>query len=60
MGARTTSQALGTSVLPYVIEIINQGLDKAAEENPVIKFGINIKDGKIVHPGLASVFPNLK
>ncbi len=60
MGARTTSEALGTVVLPYVIEIINKGLEKAAEDNPVIKSGINIKDGKIVHPGLASVFPNLK
>lgn len=60
MGARTTSEALGTVVLPYLIEIINKGLDHAAEDNPVIKSGINIKDGKIVHPGLASVFPNLK
>jgi alanine dehydrogenase len=60
MGARTTSEALGTVVLPYVIEIVNKGLEKAAEENPVIKSGINIKDGKIVHPGLASVFPSLK
>ncbi|MBU0672030.1 MAG: hypothetical protein KJ732_03265 [Candidatus Margulisbacteria bacterium] len=60
LGARTTSEALGTVILPYVIEIINKGLDRAAAENPVIKSGINIKDGKIVHPGLASVFPNLK
>jgi len=60
MGARTASEALGTVVLPYVIEIINKGLDRAAEDNLVIKSGINIKDGKIVHPGLASVFPNLK
>jgi alanine dehydrogenase len=60
MGARTASEALGTVVLPYLIEIINKGLDKAAEENPVIRSGINIKNGKIVHPGLASVFPNLR
>lgn len=60
MGARTASEALGTVVLPYVIEIINKGLDRAAEENPVIRTGINIKGGKIVHSGLASVFPNLK
>jgi alanine dehydrogenase len=60
MGARTTSEALGTVILPYLIEIINKGLEKAAEDNPVIKSGINIKDGKIAHPGLATVFPNLK
>lgn len=58
MGARTTSEALGTVILPHVIEIINMGLEKAAAENPTIKTGINIQGGKIVHPGLASVFPN--
>jgi len=60
MGARTASEALGTVVLPYVIEIVKNGLDKAAEEDPVIRSGINIKEGKIVHAGLASVFPLLK
>jgi alanine dehydrogenase len=60
LGARTTSEALGTVVLPYAVEIVNQGLDRAAEDDPVIRSGINIKDGKIVHPGLASVFPDLR
>ncbi|MEA3493724.1 MAG: hypothetical protein U9R38_04995 [Candidatus Margulisiibacteriota bacterium] len=60
MGARTTSEALGLVILPYVTEIINKGLEKAAEDDPVIKSGINIKAGKIIHPGLAEVFPSLK
>ena len=59
MGARTTSEALGTVVLPYIIEIVNKGLERAAEENQIINTGINIKEGKIFHPGLASVFPAL-
>jgi alanine dehydrogenase len=59
LGARTTSEALGSVILPYVIELINKGLDKAADDDPVIASGINIKEGKIVHPGLASVFPQL-
>jgi alanine dehydrogenase len=59
MGARTASEALGTVVLPYVVEIIRKGLAQAAEDNPVIASGINIRDGKIVHQGLASVFPML-
>jgi alanine dehydrogenase len=59
MGARTTSEALGTTVLPYLAEIINKGLDQAATDNPIIKTGINIRNGEIVHPGLASVFPGL-
>ena len=59
LGARTTSEALGKAVLPYVIEILKLGLETAAEKNPAIKTGINIREGKIVHPGLASVFPEL-
>ena len=56
LGAKTTSEALGSAILPYVIEIVNLGLDKAAEKNSTIRSGINIRAGKIVHPGLASVF----
>ena len=57
LGARTASEALGTVVLPYVVEVIKKGLAQAAEDNPVIGSGINIQGGKIVHRGLASVFP---
>lgn len=56
MGARTTSVALGAAILPYVIDIINLGLEEAAKKNVAIQSGINIKEGKIVHEGLASVF----
>ena len=52
LGARTTSEALGEAILPYVIEIVNHGLKKASQ-NPAIKSGINIQAGKIVHSGLA-------
>jgi alanine dehydrogenase len=60
MGARTTSEALGTVILPYLIEIVEKGIDKAAEENKLIASGLNIKAGHIIHPGLATVFPALK
>ncbi len=57
LGARTTSEALGSVVLPYLMKIIENGLSKAAEEDPTISSGINISGGRIVHPGLAAVFP---
>jgi len=60
MGARTASEALGTVLIPYIVEIIKKDIEQAAEDNPVIKSGINIMDGKIVHAGLAAVFPSLK
>ncbi|MCU0641883.1 MAG: hypothetical protein MUC35_07400 [Candidatus Margulisbacteria bacterium] len=60
MGARTASEALGTVVLPYLMEIIAKGVDQAAADNKVIASGINIKASHLIHPGLASVFPGLK
>ncbi len=57
LGARTASEALGTVVLPYVIELIRYGLDEAVRKDPALKMGMNISNGKILHPGLASVFP---
>ncbi|MFC1496331.1 hypothetical protein ACFL52_02840 [Candidatus Margulisiibacteriota bacterium] len=56
LGAQNASEALGHVILPYVIEIVKKGIEKAARENPAIKNGINIQNGEIVHPGLASVF----
>ncbi|MFA6169513.1 MAG: NAD-binding protein [Candidatus Margulisiibacteriota bacterium] len=60
MGALTASEALGIVLLPYVIEIAQKWLYKAKDDNPIINSGVNIEGGKIVHPGLASVFPGLK
>jgi alanine dehydrogenase len=56
LGALTTSEALGLAILPYIIEVASFGLEKAAENNPTIKTGINIINGKVVHPGLANTF----
>ncbi|MBU0630169.1 MAG: hypothetical protein KKC80_04525 [Candidatus Margulisbacteria bacterium] len=60
MGALTASEALGTVLLPYLTEVAQKWLYKAKEDNPVIRSGVNIEEGRIVHPGLASVFPGLK
>ena len=57
MGARTTSEALGTAILPYIREMIGKGLNEAAKKNRTIRSGINIADGKITHEGLAKTFP---
>jgi alanine dehydrogenase len=45
---RTSSQALSTSVLPYLLRLARaDGLEDAA-----LKSGINVQDGEIVHPGV--------
>lgn len=43
LGARTTSEALGSVIFPYVLEILKGKMPPG---------GINIQAGKIVHPGL--------
>ncbi len=46
---RTASQALSNAILPYVRDVANKGWVKAVKENPVLKTGLNITNGKFVH-----------
>lgn len=50
---RTATLALTNVTLPFMIEIANQGLEKVKAANPALAKGINIYDGKIVHPKVA-------
>ncbi len=50
---RTATLALTNVTLPFMIEIANQGLERAKAANPALAKGINIDDGKIVHPKVA-------
>lgn len=45
---RTSSQALSTSLLPYVLRLADsRGLD-----DPALKAGINVRNGEVEHPGV--------
>ena len=45
---RTASQALSTALLPYVLKLAaRDGL-----HDPAIAVGINVRDGRVVHPAL--------
>jgi alanine dehydrogenase len=47
---RTASQALSTSLVPYLLRLAGKrGLD-----DEVIKTGINVRDGNVVHPAVAA------
>jgi alanine dehydrogenase len=50
---RTSTYGLTNVSLPYAIEIANKGWLKASRENPVIKKGLNVVHGEIVHPKVA-------
>ena len=50
---RTSTLALTNVTLPFMIEIAELGLEKAKSENSALAKGMNVYDGKIVHPKVA-------
>ena len=53
---RTSTLALNNSTLPYAVEIANKGWKKAMQQNPAIKAGANVVDGKVSYKGVAEAF----
>lgn len=49
----TSAQALNNATLPFVIELADRGL-KALGGNPHLAAGLNVAEGRIVHPAVAS------
>jgi alanine dehydrogenase len=54
--AKTSTLALTNATLPYALEIANKGWKKALKENPEIRLGANVVDGKITCRGVAEAF----
>jgi alanine dehydrogenase len=50
---RTSTWALTNVTMPYVLEIAAHGVDGAMERRPELRGGLNVRDGKIVHPVVA-------
>ncbi len=48
----TASNALNRATLPFIHEIAEKGALKALNENQFLRNGLNIQDGKVVHPGV--------
>jgi alanine dehydrogenase len=46
---RTATLALTNVTLPFMIEIADQGLEKAKSANSALAKGVNIENGKVVH-----------
>ncbi|MBJ6725194.1 alanine dehydrogenase [Geomesophilobacter sediminis] len=51
---RTSTVALTNATLPYVILLAQKGVDGALAQDPALATAVNVRDGKVVHPGLAS------
>jgi alanine dehydrogenase len=50
----TSTYALTNATLPYVIELADAGVEAALERSPGLRMGLNVEDGKITHPAVAS------
>lgn len=54
--AYTSTLALTNATLPYAIQLANNGWEKACADDPGLKCGLNIVNGKIVFPAVAEAF----
>lgn len=52
----TSTIALTNATLPYILQIANEGWQRAANRNPAIAKGINIARGIVVHRTIAQSF----
>ncbi|BCS56063.1 alanine dehydrogenase [Geobacter sp. SVR] len=52
----TSTVALTNATLPYAVALANKGWQGVARENPAIKAGINIANGKVTYCGVAEAF----
>ena len=53
---RTSTLALTNATFPYAKQLANKGWKKALKENPALKKGLNIVDGKVTYPAVAEAF----
>jgi len=53
---RTSTLALTNATLPYAKQLANKGWKQALKENPALKKGLNIVDGKVTYPAVAEAF----
>jgi alanine dehydrogenase len=54
--AKTSTIALTNATLPYAVEIANKGWQRAMIENPEIKLGANVMNGKVTYKAVAEAF----
>ncbi len=50
---RTSTFALTNATLPYVLSLARQGFRDAVASDPVLRNGVNVHSGQVVHPAVA-------
>ncbi len=54
--ARTSTFALTNATIPYALQLADKGWRKACKENPELKEGLNVVEGKVVYKGVADAW----
>jgi alanine dehydrogenase len=49
----TSTFALTNATFPYLLELANKGLERACDQNPALRQGVNTYNGYITHHGVA-------
>lgn len=52
----TSTLALTNATLPYALRLADKGWQQACAEDPGLKLGLNVMDGKVTFPGVAEAF----
>jgi alanine dehydrogenase len=55
----TSTEALTSATLPYVVKLASKGVDGAINEDPALALGLQIRGGHVVHPVIAKLFKSL-
>jgi alanine dehydrogenase len=53
---RTSTLALTNATLPYAIKLARLGWKEACRQDPALRLGLNVVEGRIVYPGVAEAF----
>jgi len=53
---RTSTYALTNVTLPYVLQLVRKGFEKAVTDNAALAQGVNAREGKITNPAVAETF----
>lgn len=55
----TATQALNNATLPYVLKLAALGFEAAVERDGALAAGVNVRQGRLVHPAVQQVFADL-
>ncbi len=55
----TATQALVNTTLPYIQKLATLGVEVALQQDPALAHGLNIQSGRLLHPAVQEVFPDL-